>query len=288
MSIRKPQEIAETYWNDGFCFPIDVMPETEALGFRARFEDLQRRSAGLKLGNMTQLNYAHVIFRFAREIAGSARVLDAVEPIIGPDIMIWSSSILIKKPQSSGYVSWHQDLRYWGLEDHDAMVSAWLALSPVTRANGCMRFVPGSHKGRLVPHNDTYVADNILTRGQEAAIEIDERATRHVELRPGQMSLHHGRLLHASAPNTSDEWRIGYVMIFISPKNRQAVGNKDFAMLVRGEDRFGNFEQVPAPDADLSEQAMDWHARIRNAQNEAIPNRRHKAWVAGAATTTIT
>ena len=270
MSICNPQEIAETYWNDGFCFPIDVMPESDALSYRARFEDLQRRSAGLKLGNKTQLNYAHVIFRFAREIAGSAGVLDAVEPIIGPDIMIWSSSILIKKPQSSGYVSWHQDLRYWGLEDHDAMVSAWLALSPVTRANGCMRFVPGSHKGRLVPHNDTYVADNILTRGQEAAIEIDEGATRHVELRPGQMSLHHGRLLHASAPNISDEWRIGYVMIFISPKNRQAVGNKDFAMLVRGEDRFGNFEQVPAPDADLSEQAMDWHARIRNAQNEAI------------------
>ncbi len=270
MSIRDSQEIAETYWNDGFCFPIDVMPESDALSYRARFEDLQRESAGLKLGNKTQLNYPHVIYRFAREIAGSPGVLDAVEPIIGPDIMIWSSSILMKKPQSPGYVSWHQDLRYWGLEDHDAMVSAWLALSPVTRANGCMRFVPGSHKGRLVAHNDTYVADNILTRGQEAAIEIDEGATRHVELRPGQMSLHHGRLLHASAPNSSDEWRIGYVMIFISPENRQAVGKKDFAMLVRGEDRYGNFQQVPSPDSDLSGQAMDWHARIRNAQNEAI------------------
>ena len=110
----------------------------------------------------------------------------------------------------------------------------------------------------------------MLTRGQQAAAEIDEGAVRHVELRPGQMSLHHGRLLHASAPNVSDEWRIGYVMVFISPKNRQAVGRKDFAMLLRGEDRFGHFQQVPPPDSDLSDRAMERHARILAAQNEAI------------------
>jgi len=270
MSFWDPRKIAVAYENNGFCFPIDVMPESDALAYRAQLEDLRRKSAGEKLGNKTQLNHAHVIFRFAREIAGDPRVLDAVEPIIGPDIMIWSSSFLIKEPHSGSYVSWHQDLRYWGLEDHEAMVSAWLALSPVTMANGCMRFVAGSHKGPLVDHHDTYGADNILTRGQEAVIEIDEGATRQVKLRPGQMSLHHGRLLHASAPNTSDERRIGYVMIFISPKNRQVVGRKDFAMLVRGEDQFGNFEHVPSPDADLSVQAMGWHARILGAQNETI------------------
>jgi len=270
MSRWSPQEIAEFYENNGFCFPIDVMPESDAQAYRVQLEDLRRKGAGKKLGNKTQLNHAHVIFRFAREIAGNPRVLDAVEPIIGPDIMIWSSSFLIKEPHSGNYVSWHQDLRYWGLEDHEAMVSAWLALSPVTMANGCMRFAVGSHKGPLVDHHDTYGADNILTRGQEAVIEIDEGATRQVELRPGQMSLHHGRLLHASAPNASDEWRIGYVMIFISPKNRQVVGRKDFAMLVRGEDRFGNFEHVPSPDADLSVEAMGWHATILGAQNETI------------------
>ena len=270
MLLSEPRDIAGTYRANGFCFPIDVMSEGDALRYRAQLEDLQAKAAGRRLGNRTQLNYPHVIFRFAHEIAGNPRILDAVEAVVGPDIMLWSSSILAKQPHSADFVSWHQDLRYWGLEDHDGIVSAWLALSPVTRANGCMRFVAGSHRGQLVPHRDTYGADNMLTRGQQAAAEIDEGAVRHVELRPGQMSLHHGRLLHASAPNVSDEWRIGYVMVFISPKNRQAVGRKDFAMLLRGEDRFGHFQQVPPPDSDLSDRAMERHARILAAQNEAI------------------
>lgn len=270
MPDRELREIAGTYWENGFCFPIDVMPEGDARRYRAQFDAQQGKTAGLRLGNGTQLNYPHVIFRFAREIAGNRNILDAVQAIIGPDIMIWSSSILIKKPRSAEFVSWHQDLRYWGLEDHDAIVSAWLALSPVTRANGCMRFVAGSHKGPLLPHRDTYGADNILTRGQQAAAEIDESRTRHVELRPGQMSLHHGRLLHASAPNVSDAWRVGYAMVFISPKNRQAVGREDFAMLLRGEDSFGHFRKVPPPNADLSAQAMAWHATILKAQNAAV------------------
>ncbi len=270
MSYSEPREIAEAYARDGFCFPIDVMPEDHAGAYRTQLEDLEGRIAGEKLGNKEQLNYPHVIFRFASEIARSPRILDAVEAIIGPDIMIWGSTFFIKEPRSEGHVSWHQDLRYWGLEDHEAMVSAWLALSPVTEANGCMRFVAGSHKGPLVDHDDTYGADNVLTRGQQAAIEIDEGATRKVELRPGQMSLHHGRLLHASAPNRSDGRRIGYAMNFIAPHNRQVVAERDFAMLLRGEDRFGHFEPVPPPEADLSAKAMDWHARILRAQNESM------------------
>lgn len=270
MSDADRREISEAFARDGFCFPIDVMAQGEAESYRARLEKLQRRTAGAKLGNKAQLNFPHVIFRFAHEIAANPRVLDAVEAIIGPDIMVWGSTFFIKEPRSESYVSWHQDLRYWGLEDHEAMVSAWLALSPATRANGCMRFVAGSHKGPLVAHRDTFGDDNFLTRGQEAAVEIDEGATRQVELRPGQMSLHHGRLLHASAPNPSDAWRIGYVMNFIAPRNRQVVARKDFAMLLRGADRFGHFAQVPPPDADLSRAALDWHARILAAQNESL------------------
>jgi len=110
----------------------------------------------------------------------------------------------------------------------------------------------------------------VLTRGQQAAVAIDEGATRRVELRPGQMSLHHGRLLHALAPNRSDERRIGYVMNFIAPGNRQVVAARDFAMLLCGEDRFGHFEPLPPPEADLSASAMDWHARILRAQNESM------------------
>ena len=123
MSFREPHEIVESLETNGFCFPIDVMPEREALAYRARFEDLRRRCAGEKLGNKTQLNYPHVILRFAREIAGDARVLDAVEPIIGPDIMIWSSSILIKASVSSPEIA----------SRSSSVVSIWVSWSWVIR-----------------------------------------------------------------------------------------------------------------------------------------------------------
>jgi len=263
-------QIAGRYYENGYHFPVDVLSADEAGAYRRDLEDLEERIRGSKMGNKSQLNYPHVIFRFANEIVRNPRILDVVEEIIGPDILVWGGTFFIKEPHTESYVSWHQDLRYWGLDDEDGQVSAWLALSPVTEANGCMRFVAGSHKGPLVDHEDTYGEDNVLTRGQQAAIEIDESATRKVELRRGQMSLHHGRLLHASAPNRSDERRIGYAMNFIAPHNRQVVAKRDFAMLLRGEDRFGHFEPVPPPESDLSAKAMDWHATILRAQNESM------------------
>lgn len=270
MPFPDPREIAEAYRSDGFYFPLEVMTEDEAAAYLRQLQALQHKAAGEKLGNKNQLNFPHVIFRFAHEIARTAKVLDAVEAIIGPDILLWGSTFFVKPPRSQSYVSWHQDLRYWGLEDHEAMVSGWLALSPVSTANGCMRFLAGSHKAALLAHRDSFAGDNFLTRGQEAAIEIDEAATRQVELRPGEMSLHHGRLLHASAPNASGEWRIGYVMNFIAPSNRQVVAARDFAMLLRGRDRFGHFEPVPPPSSDLAPGALAWHARILAAQNDSL------------------
>ena len=183
--------------------------------------------------------------------------------------MVWGSTFFIKEPRSESYVSWHQDLRYWGLND-GAVVSAWIALSSVNRANGCMRFVPESHKRGLVHHDDTFDASNFLTRGQEAAVTIDESKVVHVELAPGQASFHNGMLLHASAPNRSDDRRIGLVVNYIAPHVRQTVAKKDYAMLVRGEDRFGHFEHVSSPLCDLATEAIAQHQEIFNAQNEAM------------------
>ena len=221
------------------------------------------------MGNKAQLNYPHVIFRFAHALVTHPRILDAVEAIIGPDILVWGSTFFIKEPHSESFVSWHQDLRYWGL-DSDAEVSAWLALSPVMEANGCMRFLPGSHKGELLPHRDTFTQNNFLTRGQEAAIEIDENETVAVTLEPGQASLHHGKLLHASGPNRADERRIGLAINYIAAHVRQEVAREDFAMPVRGKDRHGHFRHVPPPREDLSDEALSWHGRILSAQNEAL------------------
>ncbi len=262
--------LEDRYRDEGCVFPVDVLSEAEAAAYRRRLEELERRAAGSKLGNKTQLNYPHVIFGFADEIVRHPRILDVVESFLGPDILVWGGTFFVKEPHTASFVSWHQDLRYWGLDDEDGQVSAWLALGPVTRENGCMRIVPGSHKGGLLAHRDTFDDQNFLTRGQEVDAEIDEGEVVHVELRAGQASFHHGRLLHGSGPNGSDERRIGFAINYIAPHVHQTVAKEDFAMLVRGEDRYGHFEQVPPPQADLAPEALAWHARILAAQNEVL------------------
>lgn len=262
-------DISARYERDGFVFPLDVMSEAQAARYRRQLEELEQRAGDGRLGNKNQLNHPHVIFRFAYEIVTNPRILDAVEAVIGPNILIWGSTFFIKEPRTESYVSWHQDLRYWGLSG-DEEVSAWLALGPVNRANGCMRFVPGSHKGELVPHKDTFDDKNFLTRGQEAQVDIEGNETVNIELAAGQVSLHHGKLLHSSGPNRSDDRRVGFTMNFIAAHMSQVVAEKDYAMLVRGEDIHGNFELVPPPVEDLSDAAMAWHGRVLNAQNVAL------------------
>ena len=263
------QALAKNYRQDGYVFPVDALSVDEAMGHRQNLEALEARFGDEKFGNRTQLNYPHVLFRFAYDLICNPKILDVVEAILGPDILVWGSTLFIKEPKTKSFVSWHQDLRYWGL-DNDEEVSAWIALGPVSENNGCMRFVPGSHVHDLLPHNDTFDEDNVLTRGQRAAIDIDEAATVPVELAAGQVSFHHGRLLHASGPNYSDERRIGMAINYISTKTRQIIGSDDYAMLVRGEDRFRHFKLVPPPQHDLSPGAIKWHHKILNAQNEAM------------------
>ena len=264
------QDIVTHYQEKGYYFPLQVMGTEQAQVYRTQLEDLERRNNEVELGNKNQLNFPHVIFQFANDIVRNSQILDVVEQLIGPNILVWGSTFFIKEPHTESFVSWHQDLRYWGLEKEDQVVSAWLALSPVNQANGCMRFVPKTHLGQLVEHNDTFDDDNVLTRGQQANVEIDEAETVHVELQPGQCSFHHGRLLHASASNHSDQRRIGLAINYISAQNRQIVAQKDFGMLVRGVDHHHYFEPVPPPEADMSANAMDWHNKILTAQNEAF------------------
>ena len=123
--------------------------------------------------------------------------------MIGPDILCWSTGFFTKNARDPSYVSWHQDSTYWGLEPPD-IVTAWVALSDSTLANGAMRVIPGTHLMDQLAHHDTFAPDNLLSRGQEIAVEVDEREAVALELRAGEMSLHHVRLIHGSDPNPSD------------------------------------------------------------------------------------
>ena len=262
--------IRKAYRRDGFFFPLRAIPPERAASYRRHFEAIEDRLKALDVARSGQYTQMHLLLGFVDELTRNKNILDAVEALIGPNILVWGSTFFIKPPRSQSYVSWHQDLRYWGLEDDDAMVSAWLALGPVSKANGCMRFVKQSHKRGLLEHLDRFDEDNFLYRGQQAKAEIAERDIVDVELAAGEFSLHHGLTLHSSPANPSDTGRWGLTINYLAPHNRQLVAGTDFATLVRGVDTHSHFESAPAPACDLSEQALECHARVMRAKDQAF------------------
>jgi len=263
----------EQYRRDGFLCPIDVLSPAEAAAHRAALEDLEARYAegGLPRPINQYLRVSsHIVFETARNAALDPRILDPVASILGPDLMIWGAEYFIKEPHTTKIVSWHQDLTYWGMDGSDHEVTAWLALSPASAASGCMRFVPGSHSRALVPHVDTFAENNLLSRGQEIAVEVDEADAVVAALAPGQMSLHHGRLFHASGPNVTDERRIGFVIRYIRPDTPKQSDAPGFAMLAQGADRTLSRINVAPPAGSFTPAALALYEEVLAAQAKTL------------------
>lgn len=261
------------YWEEGFLHPIQVVSDAKAAEWRADIEAIERDwlSADLpKALNQYKRVNSHVVMPLAAEIARHPAILDAVEGVLGENLLVWGAEFFIKEAGSNAIVSWHQDLTYWGMGATDHQCTAWLALSPATVASGCMRFVRGSHKNALVPHRDTFADNNLLSRGQEIAVDVDEADATPIELAPGQMSLHHGLMFHASGPNVSDDRRIGVAIRYLSPDARQEVADKDYAMLVRGRDTSGNFINFAPPDELFAPRSLRLYDEIREEQAKAL------------------
>ena len=256
MSVQPAEPDLSSYALDGFAFPVDVMTPDEAHACRRRLEAAEARYGRLEL----KIKIYLVLGR-ADELVHHPVILDAVEQIIGPDILVWDADFIIKDAHDTHYVSWHQDLTYWGLEPDDE-VTAWFALSPSTVENGCMRFAPGTHHVGIAPHIDTFAPDNILSRGQEVALEVDETSAVDVVLEPGQISLHDGRLIHASRPNRTGDRRIGLAIRYVPAHVRPMAGRRDSAMLARGVDRHGHFDSEPRPGADFEPSQLALQAAI--------------------------
>lgn len=257
------------YHDDGFLFPVEVFSPEVAAAYRARMEALEAVHGAMKYAMKPYLTVT-----MADEIAHDETLLDAVEDLIGPNLLVWDGAFINKEPHSDIYVSWHQDLTYWGIGPPEEIVSVWLALSPVSRKNGGMRMVPGSHHGAL-KHEDRFGDDNLLSRGQTLAGDIDEASVVDITLAPGQMSLHHGLVVHASNPNHSGQRRIGLNFQFITPAVRQGEMTGDSAMLVRGADGSGHFAPEPRPRSDFAPDSI--------AFVEAIARRRQKMLFRGVA-----
>ena len=252
------------YRRDGFLSPVTIMSGERALGYRRQLE-----AAEAKFGPLHYVTKPHLLLLMADELAHSSLLLDAVEDIIGPDILLWDSTFIIKEARDDKYVSWHQDLTYWGIEPDD-VVSIWLALSPATVASGCMRMMPASQQGGRVEHVTTFSAANLLSRGQTIAAELDEARAVDTPLQPGQMSMHHGWTFHASHPNRTDDRRIGFNMNLVAPNVRQTRVAGDSAMLLRGTDRYRHFTGEPRPREDFNEQARALQIEI-NARRGLDP-----------------
>ena len=261
------------YWDDGYLFPIEVMPRDDALALRAELEALESDwlDADLPqpLSTYKRIN-AHFVMPMAHRIGSDPRILDVVEGVLGPDIMIYAVEFFIKEPNTKQIVSMHQDLTYWGLGAIDGLVTAWLSLSPATPASGCMNFVRGSHKNAILEHEDTFDENNLLSRGQEVRVEVAEEDKVPIEIHPGQISLHHGLTIHGSGPNTTNDRRIAAVIRYCTPDIKQRVADEDYAMLVRGTDRFNHFKSVPAPTQNFAPEALARYDDIRRAQAKAM------------------
>jgi non-haem Fe2+, alpha-ketoglutarate-dependent halogenase len=266
MTDRHP--IAGAFDKDGFVFPLNAMSEAEAARYRALLEQAEQRFTGEPELRKCLRRYPNLVLPFIDEITRLPAITDAVSEILGPDLLVLDPPFFIKEPHSTHYVSWHQDLHYWGLVGEEE-VTAWVALSPATVESGCMRFVPGSHR-QVVDHIDTHAEENLLTRGQEVAVAVDDSQAVDVVLKPGQFSLHHGRVFHASRANGSDDRRIGLAIRYIPARMKQIEGGQMAAMLVRGEDRYSNFRACKPPGGVFLPDDLEHWREMQKARSSVM------------------
>ncbi len=254
----------DQFWEQGFVAPIGVLSASEARDYRDRLESFEAAAGGPLRGDLR--HKSHLLFIWLADMVRHRRVLDAIEDLYGPDLLCWTTNFFIKERADPAFVSWHQDSTYWGLSRPD-VVTAWIAFTPANAGNGAMQVIPGSHKLDQIPHRDTFAKHNLLTRGQEVAVEVDQSKAVTLTLEPGEMSLHHVRLVHGSPPNPSDDRRIGFAVRYI-PTSVSQIAGEDSATLVRGVDDEHNFEHEPRPARDMDPAFLELHRKIadRNAQ----------------------
>ena len=231
------------YERDGYISPIDVLTSHEALEIREEIERIENQWPN-ELDGLGR-NYIHLISPIFDRVCHNPKILDAVESIIGRNILICGSTLFIKNANEKGFVSFHQDAKYIGLEPHN-WVTAWLAITDSNEENGCMKMWPGSHKGELKYHDQKFDENNLLTRGQTIKnVPINE--TNSVVLKAGQMSLHHPTIVHGSGLNKSNDRRIGFVVQSYIGSNVDQVLGKMYVQLARGEDLFNYHEHIKRP-----------------------------------------
>jgi hypothetical protein len=267
MHTEPNKDFLDAYRERGFLFPLPALASSETAALRTKLENLEAQHGGKVPPPLNRK--PHLLLTWLNELIRHPAILDPVEKILGPDILCWGSGFFIKNPHDKARVSWHQDSTYWGLSSPD-VVTAWVAFTPSTTANGCMRVVPATHKLQQLPHEDTFASDNLLSRGQEIAVEVDESKAVNIVLEPGQMSLHHVLLVHGSEPNNSELRRVGFAIRYLPTYIKQLTEVVDSATLVRGSDRYRHFLPEPVPQSDFHPDAVAFHAEMLAANDQIL------------------
>jgi non-heme Fe2+,alpha-ketoglutarate-dependent halogenase len=257
------QQVAN-WRRDGFLYPFDMLSADEIRDCQAglaRFEawlgSPVNASKDLKWRTMP-----HITLPWYTRLVHDARILDKIEQLIGADIMVFTSTFFIKEAHTPTIAAWHQDSTYYGIGQSANVATAWIALTEASHEAGCMDVLPFESDGpRQMQHVANVVQDSVNRAGQVITEAFDESRVATMALRPGQFSLHHGLCPHRSGPNTTDKRRIGIGMNFIAPSEKPLGKYKTATMLVRGEDRYGNFEKLRPPATELDDDAVAAHER---------------------------
>ena len=227
----------DEYKQNGFYSPLVLFSLEQAKIYRNYLEEVEN-----KIGPLHYFAKTYTMMRWVYEIATNKILLDFVEDLIGENILLYNATFIIKEPMTQTHVSWHQDLTYWGFDDNEKQVSAWIALSNADETSGCMQMIPGSHKKGIFDHKSTNDKNNVLSRGQTVNnVDIDKAIL--CPLQPGEASFHHGLTLHASKPNNSKDRRIGLNFQYITPDLKQLKSKDDSALCVRGEDNYNYYKK---------------------------------------------
>ena len=242
MSALNAKQLKD-YNDNGFVSPINVLSLEEAAEIKKEIEYIEKKWPNELIG--LGRNNVHYISPIFDQVCHNFKILDAVESIIGKDILVGGTTLFIKDPDKKGFVSWHQDAKYIGFEPYN-WVTAWLAITDANEENGCMRMWSGSHKEKIKDHKDTYDENNLLTRGQTVQNVPIEKTTPNI-LKAGQLSLHHPMIVHGSGSNKSNQRRIGFVIQSYIGANVDQVLGKIFVQQARGEDAFKYHEHAKRP-----------------------------------------
>ena len=252
----------QQYKDEGFVSPIDIFSKDKAKEIRDEIETIEQRLPG-ELEKAGRYN-AHLISPLLDEVTHHSKILDAVQSLIGKNILVCGTTLFIKNPKEKGFVSYHQDAKYIGLEPYN-WVTAWVAITDSNEQNGCMRMWSGSHKDNLKDHDQKFNKGNLLTRGQTVN-DVPEHETKALILSAGQMSLHHPKTVHGSGLNKSDDRRIGFVIqSYIGSNVKQVIG-KNSVQLARGEDKFNFHEKIGRPKSLSDEEDL----KIKKKENDNL------------------